>query len=80
MMACPEEPTEVQPAEPGDEMPDGMPSGSAGTTSSAPAEPGDDTPDVMPMPIDEDTTSGAISASIGLSTIAAFLSFLGAAM
>ena len=45
-----------------------------------PAEPGDEMPDVMPMPIDEDTTSGAISASIGLSTIAAFLSFLGAAM
>ena len=37
------------------------------------------TPDVMPevMTKEEDTTSGAISASIGLSTIAVFLSFLG---
>ena len=40
------------------------------------------TPDVMPevMTKEEDTTSGAISASIGLSTIATFLSFLGAVM
>lgn len=43
-----------------------------------PEEPKDDIPEVMPSGVD--TTSGAISASIGLSTVAAFLSFLGAVM
>ena len=47
------------------------------------------TPEVMPEvmtngggddTLEEDTASGAISASIGISTIAAFLSFLGAVM
>lgn len=43
-----------------------------------PAEPEDDVSKVMPS--GADTTSGAISISFDLSTVVAFLSFLGAAM
>ena len=68
MMACPEPPTpEVMPEEPKDDMPEVMPE-----------EPKDDMPEVMPSGVD--TTSGAVSASIGLYAIAAFLSLLGAVM
>ena len=41
-----------------------------------PEEPKGDMPEVMPSGVD--TTSGAVSASIGLYAIAAFLSLLGA--